>query len=90
MHIYIHPASAKSSSEQESVISYSVNILLQMFPLMKTFAIIGILLVNVYSKKKALVVDVGDERSKEDDAPELSGSEGDVGQGNFTSFEHCA
>ena len=90
MHIYIHPASAKSSSEQESVISYSVNILLQMFPLMKTFAIIGILLVNVYSKKKALVVDVGDERSKEDDAPELSGSEGDVGQGNFTSFEHSA
>ena len=61
-----------------------------MFPLMKTFAIIGILLVNVYSKKKAVVVDVGDESSKEDDAPELSGSEGDVGQGNFTSFEHSA
>ena len=40
---------------------------MQMFPLMRTFAIIGILLVNVYSTKKYLV-EVGNERSEEDEA----------------------
>ena len=47
----------------------SVYILMQMFPLMRTFAIIGILLVNVYSTKKYLV-EVGNERSEEDEASE--------------------
>ena len=61
----------------------SVYILMQMFPLMRTFAIIGILLVNVYSTKKYSVkvgnktgnlgtrkylVEVGNERSEEDEA----------------------
>ena len=40
---------------------------MQMFPLMRTFAIIGILLVNVYSTRKYLV-EVGNERSEEDEA----------------------
>ena len=60
----------------------SVYILMQMFPLMRTFAIIGILLVNVYSTRKYSVkvgnktgnlgtrkylVEVGNERSEEDE-----------------------
>ena len=63
----------------------SVYILMQMFPLMRTFAIIGILLVNVYSTRKYSVkvgnktgnlgtrkylVEVGNERSEEDEASE--------------------
>ena len=40
---------------------------MQMFPLMRTFAIIGILLVNVYSTKKYLV-EVGNERFEKDEA----------------------
>ena len=58
---------------------------MQMFPLMRTFAIIGILLVNVYSTRKYSVkvgnktgnlgtrkylVEVGNERSEEDEASE--------------------
>ena len=42
-----------------------------MFPLMKTFAIIGILLINFYSTKNYLV-EVGDERSEEYDLEERS------------------
>ena len=38
-----------------------------MFPFMRTFAIIEILLVNVYSTRKYLV-EVGNERSEEDEA----------------------
>ena len=40
-----------------------------MFPFMRTFAIIEILLVNVYSTRKYLV-EVGNERSEEDEASE--------------------
>ena len=40
-----------------------------MFPFMRTFAIIEILLVNVYSTRKYLV-EVGNERSEEDEATE--------------------
>ena len=65
--------------------------LLLMFPLMKTFAIIGILLINFYSTKNYLV-EVGDERSEEYDLEESSEedledlmevSSEDIGQGNF-------
>ena len=69
----------------------SEHILLLMFPLMKTFAIIGILLINFYSTKNYLV-EVGDEGSEEYDLEESSEedledlmevSSEDIGQGNF-------
>ena len=60
---------------------------MQMFPLMRTFAIIGILLVNVYSTKKYLV-EVGNEMSEEVEASGHYEEDEDSGRSEEEEYEY--